>query len=127
MKIQCLKCGAELEENAMSMPRLPCPTCGSTAIKAIEILTDSAVAYSLIRGVGKMPSLPRDKRLRFDIKTGYEMSRRLGRMVRVERSIDKDADSYMERITDPATGEVIHECIEKLSEHTGHGSAKRKV
>jgi len=49
-----------------------------------------------------------------------------GRLVMKERHIDKQSDSYLERITDMETGEVIHECEEPLSMHRGHGDAKKK-
>ena len=54
------------------------------------------------------------------------MSKSLGRMVKVERTIDKDSDSYHEKVTDPATGTVLNECKERLSDHINHGSAKLK-
>lgn len=50
-----------------------------------------------------------------------------GRLVMKERLIDKQSDSYLERITDKETGEVIHECVEPLSKHRGHGDAKKKT
>ena len=48
-----------------------------------------------------------------------------GRMVWKERHWDKKSDWYFERITDVATGEVIHECEEPFTEHRAHGSAKK--
>jgi hypothetical protein len=35
-------------------------------------------------------------------------------------------DRRLETITDPDTGEVIHHCDHKLSEHRGHRSDKRR-
>jgi hypothetical protein len=32
----------------------------------------------------------------------------------------------LEHIVNPNTGEVIHHCEEPLSQHQGHGSAKRR-
>jgi len=42
-----------------------------------------------------------------------------------ERVIDRDNDVYKEKVVDPKTGETIHHCEEKLSEHYGHGSDKK--
>jgi hypothetical protein len=42
------------------------------------------------------------------------------------RIIDRDNDSYHEIVMDPISGKVVHECKEPLSQHRGHGSAKRK-
>ena len=41
--------------------------------------------------------------------------------------IDREADTYDETVTDPESGEIVHECHEPLSEHRGHGSAKRSA
>jgi hypothetical protein len=40
---------------------------------------------------------------------------------------DKRNDNYVERVADLQTGEEIHFCNEKLSEHRGHGSAKKRM
>lgn len=40
-------------------------------------------------------------------------------------NVDRENDRYSETVTEYETGIVIHHCNEKLSEHTGHGSAKR--
>ena len=39
--------------------------------------------------------------------------------------IDRRQDLYHERVVDIATGQTIHEVTEPLSEHRGHGTAKR--
>jgi hypothetical protein len=54
----------------------------------------------------------------------YSYSR--GKLVHLQRLIDRDNDQYLEKITDYETGEVIHHCDEPLSRHQGHGDAKRK-
>lgn len=46
--------------------------------------------------------------------------------VHKQRVIDRDNDHYFEKVTDYETGEVIHHCEEPLSQHQGHGDAKRK-
>ncbi|MDO8891950.1 MAG: hypothetical protein Q7V00_08925 [Sulfurimicrobium sp.] len=58
----------------------------------------------------------------------YEPSvqRATGITMRLERFLDRLRDLYKEKITNPTTGEVIHECEEPLSKHQGHGSAKPK-
>ena len=47
------------------------------------------------------------------------------RTMRIDR-IYPDNKRYFETVVDPDTNEVIHKCEEPLSEHQGHGSAKRK-
>ena len=58
--------------------------------------------------------------------TGDDLHRKTAKWMNLSRVYDREHDVYKEIVTDPVTGEVIHECIEPLSEHTGHGSAKHK-
>jgi len=58
---------------------------------------------------------------------GDPFSHGTGRWVKKERRIDRASDRYVERVTDPVTGEIVHECDELLSEHRGHGSVKPKA
>lgn len=74
----------------------------------------------------KQPSLTGKRKLRLHLKSGKELSFRLGRYVNKERVLDKDNDRYLEIVTDPLTGEVLRHCDEPLSEHQGRGSAKFK-
>jgi hypothetical protein len=39
-------------------------------------------------------------------------------------SYDRRKDRYFKEIIDPATGEVLRRCEERLSDHQGYGSAK---
>jgi len=41
-----------------------------------------------------------------------------------EMIVDREGNRYLEKVTDPETGEVVHSCEEPLSEHQGHGTAK---
>ena len=52
-------------------------------------------------------------------------SHRLGKLVLREQVIDRDNDVYFEKVTEYEDGSVIHHCEERLSEHQGHGSAKK--
>ncbi len=58
--------------------------------------------------------------------TGDDFHRETAKWMNLSRVYDREHDLYKEIVTDPITGEVVHECIEPLSEHTGHGSAKHK-
>ena len=57
--------------------------------------------------------------------TRPETSRSTGIVVERKMNVDRENDRYSETVTEYETGIVIHHCNEKLSEHTGHGSAKR--
>ena len=42
-----------------------------------------------------------------------------------EKTENRREDRYTEVVTDPDTGEIIHEVDERLSDHRGRGSAKK--
>ena len=123
----CAKCGGLLESIDLAVePRIPCPCCGSTARAYSMTLMDNIRAYDSLHARLKRPSLPSAKKLRWESFTGYEFSYDRQKMVRKIRMFDKDKDEYMERVTDIETGEIIHECVEPLSKHIQHGTAKKK-
>ena len=61
-----------------------------------------------------------------EVRTGDNLHRETGKWHRKERVIDRERNKYTEVITDSETGEVVHECEEHLTQHRGHGSAKRR-
>lgn len=121
--IYCSSCQADLGELATGVP---CPECGSTARTITVTILEELTAYEAWSTQRRNPDLKSADKVRQRDFLGYEMSRRLGRMVHKVRSIDRDADRYLETVTDPISGEVIHHCEEPLSQHTGHGSAKSR-
>jgi hypothetical protein len=58
--------------------------------------------------------------------SGDDLHRKSGKWMKKERLINRAEDRYKEVITDPETGGVVHHCDEPLSQHRGHGSAKKK-
>ena len=42
------------------------------------------------------------------------------------RVIDREINIYHEKVIDPKSGAVVHECDEPLTAHYGHGSAKKR-
>ena len=123
----CVKCGESLESiDLAAEPRIPCPRCGNTARAFTETIIDGLRILDSQHGRLKRPSLPSDKKLRWESFAGYEFSHDRQKMVHKVRIFDKDADEYVERVTDIETGEVIHECVEPFTKHFGHGTAKKK-
>jgi hypothetical protein len=49
-----------------------------------------------------------------------------GRRQQAHRTFDRHNDRYIETITDHASGEVVMEKNERLSDHRGRGSARKK-
>jgi hypothetical protein len=123
--VKCAKCSTVLAD-APEVPvsqREPCPTCGSTGrlfeveIKAtLEVLTSWRMKAR--HGVTGPPF--------FEAKAGADLHRKSGRWMQRDLVIDRDNDRYLERVVDPETGTVVHECEEPLSQHQGHGTPKRK-
>ena len=58
--------------------------------------------------------------------SGDDLHRKKGKWNLITRTIDRENNLYSETITDQDTGIIIHQCIEPLSEHRNHGSAKNK-
>jgi hypothetical protein len=122
---KCGQCGMPLHEDP-STPieqRTGCPSCGSTA-RAFSVTISSTVEVrSQLRLKGRRASGGKP----FIEQTGgSDLHHKTGIWMRLERVIDRARDWYRERVIDPKTGEVVHKCEEPLSEHKGHGTAKRR-
>ena len=123
--VLCGKCKVALKEDSHIRPDecVPCPSCGSTA-RIFEVTIHDGIVMKSKLGMkarhssGKKPFIEQ--------VTGDDFHRKTAKWMNVSRVYDREHDLYKEIITDPVTREVIHECIEPLSEHTGHGSAKHK-
>lgn len=75
---------------------------------------------------GKTNKLPGKKKAGKEFHYGKDYSKKLKKDVDKTRIIDRENDKYHEKVVDTDTGEVIHECHENLSSHTGHGSTKKR-
>jgi hypothetical protein len=58
--------------------------------------------------------------------SGDDLWRKTGQWMHLTRTIDRATNLYSEQVVDPRTGEVVHQCEEPLSAHSGHGSAKKR-
>jgi hypothetical protein len=122
--IYCDHCGAEIEESA-ELPPLgehpPCPECRSHE-RFFRWTGENAGFITMRTTVRRDPG---QRRSPVEELGGDVYSHSLGRMVRIQRIIDRRRDLYYERVFDPETREVLREIEEPLSQHTGRGSAKR--
>jgi len=125
MSVLCGKCKLVLEEDPHTTPeqRIPCPSCGSTARIFQVGIHDGIVMKSKL---GMKAKHPGGGKPFIEQVIGDDLHRKTGKWMNLTRVFDRENDLYKEIITDPITGEVIHECIEPLSKHTGHGDAKYK-
>jgi hypothetical protein len=118
----CGSCGAAVDETIDPADgRRPCAQCGSTArIFGVDI--DEAVTAR--SGLGFKHKRPGHKKPVAEGFSRQEVFRCTGAAVERQMRIDRENNRYTEKVSDSETGIAIHHCDEKLSEHTGHGSAK---
>jgi hypothetical protein len=123
---KCAGCGMVLNPPPSDAPdRVPCSICGSTA-RVIEVSFSATLeVYASIRFKHKRAG---HKQPIAEGISGQEFYCKEQKWVNKERLIDREANPkrYREKVTDPDTGKVIHECDERLDQHSGHGSAKAK-
>lgn len=127
--VYCGSCGWQVPDPKAWMhspvaQRQPCPSCGSLDEWIAELsVTDNVQAREFVGLKGKR--LGRKKPV-YELQDGDQLERSTGRWMKKRRIIDYDRDLYEETVVDAETGEVRHVCREPLSEHWGHGSAKRR-
>jgi len=123
--VNCGNCGLKLDEDtsAPTETRLPCPSCGSM-IRAIHVTIRDTVIIKEKLGIkgrhagGGKPFIEHVQ--------GDDLHRDTETWRHLSRIIDRENDKYHEVVKDSATGDIFHECHEPLSQHRGHGTAKRK-
>jgi hypothetical protein len=123
--VQCGNCELPLPEDRNEQHRQPCPSCGSIRRIFNHAVTDIIHLKEMWEMKIKTPSYTGKGHFRIEQQVGDDLHRRSGRWFKKERIIDRENDRYFEKITDPETGCVIHHCNESLTQHFGHGSAKR--
>jgi hypothetical protein len=104
--------------------RAPCPKCGST--KRRHQLSAHIEGGGARIAMGLSAKHPGQKKPHVELKMGPSHSRQLDKPVEHERLIDRANDRYFEKVTNYESGELIHHADEPLSEHRGHGSAKKE-
>jgi len=122
--VKCQECGAVIEDYS-GPRRKPCPQCGSTCRIFNEELKENIKAYDSLSFKHKNPKKTGKAKTLAEGFTGYEFSHRHQKIVAKRRHIDRERDAYREIVTDLETGEIIHQCEEPLSQHMGHGTAKK--
>ncbi len=124
-RVECADCEALLDEapELAVERRQPCSKCGSLERRVFVNVVDTVEVHEKIAVKAKTPG---EKRPFMEQKTGDEYWRDGEKWVDRHVIVDRRGNRYVERVTDPATGHVIHYVDEPLSEHRGHGDAKRK-
>ena len=122
---RCGECGANLDEepHLPTKDRGPCPSCGSKARAFAVGITSSVELHSKVGAIARRPP---GRRWFMKQVVGSDLHRKTGVWMRLERVIDRARNWYHEKITDPRSGTVVHECSEPLAEHRGHGAARKQ-
>lgn len=121
--ITCAACEMVLDEAADGEPRHPCPHCGSRLRNLVVEIEERVEIHEMLEAKGQRQGM---KKFAFEDRSGDEFGVKVQRWLKKVRVIDRENDHYREKVWDPETGDVIHECEEPLSQHFGHGSAKKK-
>lgn len=98
-----------------------CPECGYSDVSVHLTFSDNFSVKEQIRGKAKVPE---QKKPTKEFKCGDDFYRKEKKFVERTMIVDRENDTYDEKIVDRETGEVLHECHETLKDHFGHGSAK---
>jgi hypothetical protein len=108
-EISCAKCGAAIKASDEE-----CPLCGCTfSAGETKILLRASVRHGQ----------PGQIKPYAVYESGDSLHRESGEWRRVERTIDRKGNRYLERVMRP-DGEIVREVDELLTEHTGRGSAR---
>lgn len=123
--VSCGNCGLTLQEdpNDPVDECVPCPRCGST-YRTFHVSIHDTISFKeklSMKGRHAKGGKPFIEQVH-----GADLHRKSGKWMNLKRIIDRENDHYHEVVTDPETGEVIHECKEPLTEHKGHGTTKSK-
>ncbi len=118
-KINCGDCGADLTP---TMTKPMCPGCGS-GNRHLLLAEDCHARESVWVKIRLAHATGRPD---IELRSGDDLTRTTGEWVTLDRRIDRKNDWYYERILDQA-GTVVREIAEPLSQHRGHGAARRAV
>ena len=123
-RTECAHCGKRLvQARTVEEAGQPCPACGKTGRNVFVSTTESAVARD---GLGMKAKRVGQKKPFVESLSMPSHSHKLDKLVHHERLIDRDNNLYHEKVTEYETGNTLHEQTQPLSEHVGHGSAKKR-
>jgi hypothetical protein len=126
-QVQCGECKTDLRDESPHIApsdRKPCSNCGSLTRHFIADLTALVNFKGSIGAVKFLGGVSKTKGRVVEFFDGWEPRRVVGDLVRKFRKIDKENDKYQEHV-ETEDGEVLHHSDEALSQHRGHGSAKK--
>lgn len=127
-KIYCLECGAKLDNSFLeSENRKPCPECGSKKRDIKLNVHENISTHESVGIKGKSPEYKsKNHKYAIEIKMEDSYRRDSKEWCDLEQVYDRKNDYHKEKIIGQKTGTVYKNKEGKLSDHHGHGSAKKK-
>lgn len=124
--VTCRDCSNPLPRSVLdSMMRPACSACGGVSAHVEMHLTGTVEAYKTMSYNAFNPALSRRKGVFARGVHKRDWFRKEGVWANVRRQLNKRENTYEEIITYAESGEPIHEVREALTEHRGHGTARR--
>jgi hypothetical protein len=118
---KCDPCDAIVCADVADSEPPQCPGCGA-------ILDDGGPRGTMFNGKIWRSGEGKTKGRIADVRVAYApQHNRDGAIGRLERTVDRRSDRYLEKVTICETGEVTHHADEPLSQHRGHGSARGEL
>lgn len=119
ISIKCSNCGFVFQNEQLNEPiekRKPCPECGSQSRTVHLVIKAEAKPLARMKLAARKPtSTHKKRRPNYESDSGKKIGKN-GKLVSIERIIDRDSNYYKEVIKDK-DGKVIVDKDEKLSEH----------
>jgi predicted RNA-binding Zn-ribbon protein involved in translation (DUF1610 family) len=130
--VRCASCGHVLEDQDADAAEIrhPCPQCGSTARQIDVRISDEISGSDPVNARGGRQRNEPGGRKRPYVEAVFgkrELTFSTGRVSTRTKVENRRDDLYSEVVADAETGEIIHECREPLSQHRGHGDARKPV
>jgi hypothetical protein len=125
MRVFCYACWKLLADEGEPVSETPCPKCGGS----ITVAYRRGQEFSVVVGGFKLMAYPPGRRGNHWFHKSEERHSYFvkdGRRHFIQRAYDRDNNWYDERIVDVATGGVVREVHEPLTDHQGRGSAKNR-
>ena len=120
----CFACETLRSEDEHASFDEPCQKCGNTSTVSYEPGQEFHIVASGLKFASKPPE---GGRWFYQGRIDHSHYKKDNEYHFIQRYIDTDRNRYYERIINKKTGEVVREVDEPLTEHTGRGSAKKKI
>jgi hypothetical protein len=126
--IVCSNPDCALDRTAEDDPsNVPCPSCGQQGVSTSIGITDlmGVRDATLTKAKRKEPRVDGHRR-GTETTSGTDFSRATGHLVGIDRHLDRNENTYTERVVDLDSGEILREVDETKDVHQGRGDARKR-